>query len=27
MMPEGLELVASIARYEPGTNVRTLIEP
>jgi eukaryotic-like serine/threonine-protein kinase len=27
MMPEGLELVAGIARYEPGTNVRALIEP
>src|ERR1700722_6160276 len=27
MMPEGLELVAAIARYEPGTNVRALIEP
>jgi serine/threonine-protein kinase len=27
MMPEGLELVAAIARYEPGSNVRALIEP
>jgi serine/threonine-protein kinase len=26
MMPDGLELAASIARYEPGTDVRTLIE-
>jgi serine/threonine protein kinase len=27
MMPEGLDLAASIARYEPGTNVRALIDP
>jgi len=27
MMPEGLDLVASIARYEPGTNARGLVDP
>ena len=27
MLPEGLDLVASIARYEPGMNVRALIDP
>jgi serine/threonine-protein kinase len=27
MMPEGLDLVASIARYEPGTNSRALVDP
>jgi serine/threonine-protein kinase len=27
MLPEGLDLVASIARYEPGMNVRSLIDP
>jgi eukaryotic-like serine/threonine-protein kinase len=27
MMPEGLDLIASIARCEPGTNVRSLIDP
>jgi serine/threonine-protein kinase len=27
MMPEGLDLVASIARYEPGTNARALVDP
>jgi serine/threonine-protein kinase len=26
-LPEGLDLVASIARYEPGMNVRALIDP
>jgi serine/threonine-protein kinase len=27
MLPEGLELVASIARCEQGVSVRTLIDP
>jgi serine/threonine-protein kinase len=27
MLPEGLDLVASIARFEPGMNVRTLVDP
>ena len=27
MLPEGLDLVASIARYEPGMNVRAMIDP
>jgi len=27
MMPEGLDLVASIARYDPGTNARALVDP
>ena len=27
MLPEGLDLVASIARYEPGMNVRSLVDP
>ncbi|MCA9588803.1 MAG: protein kinase [Myxococcales bacterium] len=27
LLPEGLDLVASIARYEPGMNVRALIDP
>jgi len=27
MLPEGLDLVASIARYEPGVSVRSLIDP
>ncbi len=27
MLPEGLDLVASIARFEAGTNVRGLIDP
>jgi hypothetical protein len=27
MLPEGLELVATIARWEPGMNVRTLVDP
>ncbi len=27
MLPEGLDLVASIARYESGTNVRSLVDP
>ena len=27
MLPEGLDLIASIARYEPGMNVRGLIDP
>jgi serine/threonine-protein kinase len=27
MLPEGLDLVASIAKYEPGMNVRSLIDP
>ena len=26
-LPEGLDLVASIARYEPGMNVRAMIDP
>jgi serine/threonine-protein kinase len=26
MMPDGLELAASIMRYDPGTNVRTLVD-
>jgi serine/threonine-protein kinase len=27
MVPEGLDLAASIARYEPGTNARALVDP
>ena len=27
MLPDGLELVATIARYEPGVAVRSLVEP
>jgi len=27
MLPDGLDLVASIARYEAGINVRTLVDP
>ena len=27
MMPEGLDLLASIAKYESGANVRALIDP
>ncbi len=27
MLPDGLDLVASIARYEPGASVRALIDP
>ena len=27
MLPEGLELVATIARYEAGMNVRALVDP
>ncbi|WP_394826935.1 protein kinase domain-containing protein [Pendulispora albinea] len=27
MLPDGLDLVASIARYEAGVNVRTLVDP
>jgi hypothetical protein len=27
MLPDGLDLIASIARYEPGMNVRGLIDP
>jgi hypothetical protein len=27
MLPEGLELVATIARWEPGMNVRALVDP
>ena len=27
MLPDGLDLVASIARFEPGASVRTLIDP
>ena len=27
MLPDGLDLVASIARYEPGINVRSLVDP
>ncbi len=27
MLPEGLDLIASIARYEPGMNVRGLVDP
>ena len=27
MLPEGLELAATIARYEPGMNVRSLVDP
>jgi hypothetical protein len=27
MLPEGLDLVASIARFEPGMNVRSLVDP
>ncbi len=27
MLPEGLDLVASIARYEPGVSVRSLVDP
>ena len=27
MLPEGLDLVASIARYEPGMQVRSLVDP
>ena len=27
MLPDGLDLVASIARYEPGVNVRSLVDP
>ena len=26
MLPEGLELAATIARYEPGMNVRSLVD-
>jgi hypothetical protein len=27
MLPDGLDLAASIARYEPGVSVRSLIDP
>ena len=27
MLPEGIDLHASIARHEPGMNVRTLVDP
>jgi serine/threonine protein kinase/GGDEF domain-containing protein len=27
MLPDGLDLVASIARYEPGVSVRSLVDP
>ena len=27
MLPEGLDLAASIARYEAGVNVRSLVDP
>jgi eukaryotic-like serine/threonine-protein kinase len=27
MMPDGLELAATIARYEPGVSVRALVDP
>jgi len=27
MLPDGLDLVASIARYEPGVNIRSLVDP